>query len=126
MHSNQGRDGKGTGIKASDAAIAFGCDRCHALIDCSATLSREERVAMWEGAHRATMRWLIENGFLLVSLVETPPPVVVAKPSRKISKGRKLQGRGFEKSDVPRQIAKRADPWPKGRSFPTPTTKAGA
>ncbi len=32
-HSNQLRDGKGTGIKAHDWAIAFGCAGCHWFID---------------------------------------------------------------------------------------------
>lgn len=110
MHSNQGRDGKGTGIKASDAAIAFGCDRCHAAIDRSATLSREERVAMWEGAHRATMRWLIESGHLVASVEPVEPPPPKPKVKRAIANGSKIASRSFEKPVTPK-------PWPK-RSFP--------
>jgi hypothetical protein len=108
-HSNQGRDGKGMGMKASDAAVAFVCWTCHGRID-QGNESREIRIDLWERAHRATMRWLIENGFLLVSLVATPPPVVATKPSRKIAKGRPIQSRGFEKSDTPQKIASRPFP----------------
>lgn len=102
-HSNQQRDGKGASLKASDAAIGFVCWTCHGRID-QGNESREIRVELWERAHRATMRWLIENGFLLVSLVATPPPVVPAKPSRKIAKSK-------------RPIPARVDAWPAGRKL---------
>lgn len=32
-HSNRLEDGKGMGIKAPDSAAAFGCSRCHDLLD---------------------------------------------------------------------------------------------
>ena len=66
-HSNQLRDGKGKGIKASDAAIAALCYTCHTKIDQGSTLSKEERRLIWEEAHRKTMRWLIENEILVVN-----------------------------------------------------------
>ena len=66
-HSNQQRDGKGTGIKASDAAIAFLCGQCHFQVDGGTMLSRSQRVDLWESAHRKTMRWLIENERLVVA-----------------------------------------------------------
>lgn len=65
-HSNQLRDGKGRGIKASDAAIAALCYACHMSIDQGNKLSKEERLDIWEQAHRKTMRWLIENEHLIV------------------------------------------------------------
>jgi hypothetical protein len=65
-HSNQGRDGKGRSLKASDAAIAALCYNCHSQIDQGPTLSRQERVDIWENAHRKTMRWLIEEEYLVV------------------------------------------------------------
>lgn len=114
-HSNQQRDGKGASLKASDAAIGFVCWTCHGRID-QGNESREIRTELWERAHRATMRWLIETGHLLVSAVPTPQPVLATKPSRKIAKGRPIHGRDFDKPAVPRKIAQRADPWPK-RSF---------
>ena len=66
-HSNQQRDGKGTGIKASDAAIAALCYNCHTMIDQGSKLSKKERFDIWELAHRKTMRWLIENEVLIVN-----------------------------------------------------------
>jgi len=64
-HSNQLRDGKGRGIKAHDYRIAALCYRCHADLDQGASLSREERVNMWEEAHRKTVGWLFDNNFIL-------------------------------------------------------------
>lgn len=66
-HSNQSRDGKGKSIKASDAAIAFLCESCHTETDQGSKLSRADRIDLWETAHRATMRWLIESGGLIVN-----------------------------------------------------------
>ena len=65
-HSNQLRDGKGRGIKAHDYRIAALCYRCHADLDQGASLSREERVNMWEEAHRKTVGWLFENDLILL------------------------------------------------------------
>lgn len=66
-HSNQMRDGKGRGLKASDAMIAALCYTCHMEIDQGNKLSRQERVEIWEQAHRKTMQLLIESGRLIVS-----------------------------------------------------------
>jgi len=60
-HSNQQRDGKGKSIKAHDYRIAALCYCCHAGLDQGSKMSREERVEMWEEAHRKTMGWLFEN-----------------------------------------------------------------
>jgi hypothetical protein len=65
-HSNQLRDGKGTGIKAKDYRIGFMCATHHNMIDNGKELSREERIALWEDAHRRTIGWLFENGHLEV------------------------------------------------------------
>lgn len=61
-HSNQQRDGKGTGIKANDYRIALMCNTCHHEIDNGSGLSRIERLAIWEDAHRHTIGWLFESG----------------------------------------------------------------
>lgn len=61
-HSNQIRDGKGKAIKSHDYRIAALCYRCHSELDQGATLSKEERLAMWEEAHRTTMGWLFHSG----------------------------------------------------------------
>ena len=65
-HSNQLRDGKGRGIKAHDYRIAALCYRCHSDLDQGASLSREERVNLWEEAHRKTVGWLFENDLILL------------------------------------------------------------
>ena len=65
-HSNQQRDGKGTGIKAHDYRIAALCYRCHSEIDQGSKMSKEDRVDIWEMAHRKTMGWLFENDRLKV------------------------------------------------------------
>ena len=62
--SNQLRDGKGKGIKAHDYRIAALCHRCHHEIDQGAKLSKTERVAAWEDAHRKTIGWLFDKGLL--------------------------------------------------------------
>jgi len=65
-HSNQLRDGKGRGIKSSDAMIAALCYKCHMEIDQGSKLSKQERVDIWEEAHRKTIGWLFENNLLSV------------------------------------------------------------
>jgi hypothetical protein len=63
-HSNQLRDGKGTGIKGHDFRIAFLCVTCHNMIDNGNKLSKEERIQLFEHAHRATIGWLFLNNHL--------------------------------------------------------------
>ena len=66
-HSNQARDGKGKGIKAHDYRIAALCHRCHHELDQGIRMSRQERIELWEEAHRKTVGWLFENGYLSLS-----------------------------------------------------------
>ena len=63
-HSNQLRDGKGRGLKASDYRIAALCFSCHATLDQGTKLSKSERVEMWEDAHRKTIGELFEREIL--------------------------------------------------------------
>ena len=65
-HSNQQRDGKGTGIKAHDYRICALCSRCHFELDAGAKLTREQRQEMFEDAHRRTIGWLFDNEHLEV------------------------------------------------------------
>jgi len=65
-HSNQMRDGKGRGLKAHDYRIAALCFKCHYEIDQGKDLSRQERLNIWEDAHRATIGWLFENDLIKV------------------------------------------------------------
>lgn len=53
-HSNQGKHGKGMGIKASDKFTVPGCHACHHEIDQGMRLTREERRAAWDAAYA---RW---------------------------------------------------------------------
>ena len=63
-HSNQLRDGKGRGIKADDHRTAALCYTCHMELDQGKSLSKAERVEMWEEAHRATIGWLFEQNHI--------------------------------------------------------------
>ena len=63
-HSNQSRDGKGRSLKAHDYRIAALCFTCHAELDQGRRLSRDERLNMWEDAHRATVGWLFDNNII--------------------------------------------------------------
>ncbi len=66
-HSNQLRDGKGRSLKAHDYRVASLCFQCHAELDQGSSLSREQRIEMWENAHRATLGLLIERHVLRVA-----------------------------------------------------------
>mgnify|MGYP003339056631 FL=1 len=59
-HSNRLAHGKGRGVKASDEYTAALCIRCHFILDQGSKLTKEERVEMWEKAHRKTIERLIE------------------------------------------------------------------
>lgn len=65
-HSNQLRDGKGRAIKSHDFRVAALCFRCHSDIDQGSKMSKEDRVDLWEMAHRKTIGWLFENDHLEV------------------------------------------------------------
>ena len=65
-HSNQLRDGKGRSIKAHDYRIAALCYRCHAELDQGSKMSKEDRVDIWEMAHRKTIGWLFDNEHITV------------------------------------------------------------
>lgn len=49
-HSNQGRHGKGTGIKAHDCFVAYLCGPCHTFVDTSMS-PIEIRNGVWQIAH---------------------------------------------------------------------------
>ena len=63
-HSNQLRDGKGRGLKSHDYRTASLCFTCHAELDQGKSMSRQERIEMWEEAHRKTIGWLFENNLI--------------------------------------------------------------
>jgi hypothetical protein len=66
-HSNQLRDGKGRGIKAHDYRVAAMCYSCHMEIDQGKSLSKAERIEVWEEAHRKTISWLFEKEHITVT-----------------------------------------------------------
>lgn len=103
--------------RSSDAAVAFLCCECHAYVDqgVGAGTFVLSRLDHWEEAHRATLRWLIESGHLVVSLTPQPPPDPPPKPKRGMAKSKRpIQSRGFDtgvKQKIPsRPFPKRAKP----------------
>ena len=63
-HSNQQRDGKGTGIKAHDYRVAALCHNCHFEIDNGKDMSKEQRRDEWELAHRMTIGYMFEHNMI--------------------------------------------------------------
>ena len=57
-------EGKGMGIKVSDALVAAMCHSCHTELDNGKTLTREERRAMWNRAYVGTMQYLLEHNMI--------------------------------------------------------------
>lgn len=49
-HSNQGRHGKGMGIKAKHEFTVPGCRACHAFID-QGSATREYKFSVWDAAY---------------------------------------------------------------------------
>ncbi len=66
-HSDQLRDAKGTGIKSHDFRVAYMCVRCHHEQGNGNKLNRQQKIEMWEEAHRKTIGWLFMNDHLVVS-----------------------------------------------------------
>lgn len=66
-HSNQIRDGKGVAVKAHDYRVAAGCVNAHHEIDSGHSLSHDERVELWEAAHRRTIGYLFDGYHLILS-----------------------------------------------------------
>jgi hypothetical protein len=59
-------EGKGMGIKTSDALVAALCPMCHSELDQGKGMTREERRDFWNRAYVKTMQALIEGGYLYV------------------------------------------------------------
>lgn len=59
-HSNQYRDGKGKGLKAHDYRIASLCYQCHHEVDNGAKFNRQQKLDIWEQAHRKTIGLFFE------------------------------------------------------------------
>lgn len=59
-------EGKGMGIKVSDALVAPLCYSCHVELDQGRSMTRDERRDMWDRAYIKTMAGLIEAGKLVL------------------------------------------------------------
>jgi len=57
-HSNSGSNGKGKGIKASDADTVWGCASCHAWLDQGQATQEERENAYYDAYTRQIMEWL--------------------------------------------------------------------
>lgn len=55
-------EGKGMGIKVSDALCAALCPTCHAELDQGKSMSKQERRDFWNRAYINTVKELIESG----------------------------------------------------------------
>lgn len=64
-HSNWQEDGKGTGHKAEDIFVAFGCLRCHIWLDEGRASDDEKRDIFHRGMKR-TWKRLIEKGVIAI------------------------------------------------------------
>jgi mevalonate pyrophosphate decarboxylase len=62
-HRNQG---KGMGLKVSDALVAPLCFTCHQTLDQGKDLSRDDRRDMWDQAYIRNIQNLIETGQLKI------------------------------------------------------------
>ena len=60
-------EGKGMGLKNSDALIAALCVDCHRELDQGRTMSRDERRDFWNRAYIRTIQALIERGRLVLA-----------------------------------------------------------
>lgn len=65
-HSNQLRDGKGTGTKSADYRICALCYTCHMELDQGKSYTKQDRVEVFEDAHRKTIAWLFENNHVII------------------------------------------------------------
>lgn len=57
-HANWADYGKGLARKADDTAVAALCSVCHSDLDQGLRMTKAERRAMWEEAHRKTVEFL--------------------------------------------------------------------
>lgn len=60
-------EGKGMGLKVSDALVASLCYECHAELDNGKTLTKDERRDMWNRAYIGTMKEFIEREWLKIA-----------------------------------------------------------
>lgn len=59
-------EGKGMGIKVSDALVSAMCHKCHYELDNGKSLNKDERRDMWNKSYIKTMQYLLENEIIVV------------------------------------------------------------
>jgi len=59
-------EGKGMGLKVSDALVCSMCFECHSEMDNGKSLTKDERRDMWNRAFINTMKEFIEREWLVV------------------------------------------------------------
>lgn len=59
-------EGKGMGLKVSDALVASLCYSCHFELDNGKELTKDERRSMWNKAYINTMQQFIEREWLVI------------------------------------------------------------
>lgn len=59
-------EGKGMGLKVSDALVCSMCFECHSEMDNGKSLTKDERRDMWNRAFISTMKEFIEREWLVV------------------------------------------------------------
>jgi hypothetical protein len=59
-------EGKGIGLKVSDALVASLCFECHSEMDNGKTLTKEERRDMWNRAYINTIQQFIEREWMVI------------------------------------------------------------
>lgn len=57
-------EGKGMGLKTSDALVTPMCFVCHTNLDQGKEMSRQERREQWNLAYINNIKYMIENGHL--------------------------------------------------------------
>lgn len=67
-HNNQLADGKGMGIKSSDATCMALCIDCHRVLDQGGTMTKAERHEYENEMNLKTLRKLVTNGLLIAKL----------------------------------------------------------
>lgn len=60
-------EGKGMGIKNSDALTAALCFKCHYELDQGRRLNRQDKRALWDQAFIKTMQYLVEHELLSIT-----------------------------------------------------------
>lgn len=67
LQAAHGNVGKGLSIKSTDSSCAALCPSCHRDLDQGKNMTRAERQAMHYEANARTLRWLIEEGYLVLA-----------------------------------------------------------